>query len=57
MDEIRRSKVPFELRAAPIMLYKLNSKFKKNKAYSEEINCNIGVKDGLAQLEYAFVLS
>jgi hypothetical protein len=46
-DRLEEIKVPFELRVAAIRLYEnVISKFRNTEGWSEEINCNIGVKQG-----------
>ena len=46
-NRLEELKVPFELRVALIRLYKkVVSKFKNNKGWTMDINCNIGVKQG-----------
>ena len=46
-------KVPFELRAATIRLYEhVIAKFKNTEGWSQDINCNIGVKSRVPPLPY-----
>jgi hypothetical protein len=46
-DRLEEIKVPFELRVVAIRLYEnVISKFRNTEGWSEEINCNIGVKQG-----------
>ena len=46
-NRLEEFKVPFELRAVAIRLYKnVISKFKNNEGWEIDINCNIGVKQG-----------
>ena len=44
-NRLEEIKVPLELRAAAIRMYKnVIAKFKNTEGWSKEINCNIGVK-------------
>ena len=44
-NRLEEIKVPFELRAAAIRLYKnVIANFKSNKGWMKDIKCNIGVK-------------
>jgi hypothetical protein len=46
-NRLEELKVPFKLRVVAIRLYeKVISKFRNTEGWSEEINCNIGVKQG-----------
>ena len=46
-NRLEEIKVPFELRAVAIRLYKnVIAKFKNNEGWTIDINCNIGVKQG-----------
>ena len=46
-NRLKELKVPFELRAVAIKLYKnVIAKFKSNEGWSRDIKCNIGVKQG-----------
>lgn len=46
-NRLEEIKVPFELRATAIRLYKtVIAKFKSIKGRSKDLNCNIGVKQG-----------
>ena len=46
-NRLEELKVPFELRAATIMLYEnFIAKFKSNEGWSKDIKCNIGVNQG-----------
>ena len=46
-NRLEELNVPFELRAATIRLYEnVISKLKRNKGWSKDIKCNIGVKQG-----------
>jgi hypothetical protein len=47
-NRLEEHKVPFELRGPALRIYeKVISKFRNIEGWSEEINCNIGVKQGL----------
>jgi hypothetical protein len=46
-NRLEELKVPFELRVVAVRLYeKVIAKFRNTEGWSEEINCNIGVKQG-----------
>ena len=46
-NRLEELKVPFELRATSIRLYRNSiAKFKTNEGWSKNINCNIRVKQG-----------
>ena len=46
-NRLKELKVPFELRAVAIRLYrKVIAKFKNNEGWTTDINCNIAVKQG-----------
>ena len=46
-NRLEELKVPFELRAIVIRLYKnAIAKFKRKEGWSKDIKCNIGVKQG-----------
>jgi len=44
-NRLEELKVPFELRVVAVRLYEnIIAKFRSTEGWSEEINCNIGVK-------------
>jgi hypothetical protein len=46
-NRLEEIKVPFKLRVVVVRLYEnVISKFRNTEGWSEEINCNIGVKQG-----------
>jgi hypothetical protein len=46
-NRLEALKVPFKLRVTTIRLYEnIIAKFRNTKGWLEEINCNIGVKQG-----------
>jgi hypothetical protein len=54
-NRLEELKVPSELRVVAVRLYEnVISKFRNIEGWSEEINCNIGVKQGCPLIPYPF---